>query len=128
MIDNLFQGLFDGELAARISISDFLLCLGTALVLGLVMALAYMRHTRYTRSFVVTLALLPAVVCVVIMMVNGNVGTGVAVTEGSDSLVTLRMPIDLSALVIYLGSNSAKISTTGAPGPQTDSNGVSWTD
>ena len=89
MIDNLFQGLFDGELAARISISDFLLCLGTALVLGLVMALAYTRRTRYTRSFVVTLALLPAVVCVVIMMVNGNVGTGVAVA-GAFSLVRFR--------------------------------------
>ena len=89
MIDNLFQGLFDGELAARISISDFLLCLGTALVLGLVMALAYTRRTRYTRSFVVTLALLPAVVCVVIMMVNGNVGAGVAVA-GAFSLVRFR--------------------------------------
>lgn len=52
---------------------------GTALALGLIMAFAYMYRTRYTKSFVVTLALLPAVVCVVIMMVNGNVGTGVAV-------------------------------------------------
>ena len=127
-MNNLFRGLFDGELATVISITDFLLCLGTAMALGLVMAAAYMYRTRYTKSFVTTLALLPGVVCVVIMLVNGNVGTGVAVTEGSDSLVTLRMPMDLSALVIYLGSNSAKISTTGAPGPQTDSNGVSWAD
>ena len=53
------------------------------------MALAYMYRTRYTKSFVVTLALLPAVVCVVIMMVNGNVGTGVAVA-GAFSLVRFR--------------------------------------
>ena len=45
--------------------------------------------TRCTRSFVVTLALLPAVVCVVIMMVNGNVGTGVA-EAGAFSLVRFR--------------------------------------
>ncbi|MGN0205016.1 MAG: DUF4956 domain-containing protein, partial [Coprococcus sp.] len=42
-----------------------------------------------TKSFVATLALLPAVVCVIIMMVNGNVGTGVAVA-GAFSLVRFR--------------------------------------
>lgn len=89
MIDQLFGGLFDGELASVIGVSDFLLCLGTAIVLGLVMALCYMFRTRYTKSFVVTLALLPAVVCVVIMLVNGNVGTGVAVA-GAFSLVRFR--------------------------------------
>ena len=89
MINTLFQGLFDGELASVISVSDFLSCLGTAMVLGLVMALSYMFRTRYTKSFVVTLALLPAVVCVVIMLVNGNVGTGVAVA-GAFSLVRFR--------------------------------------
>ena len=88
-MDAFFKGIFDGELAAVISISDFLLCLGTALVLGFVMAACYMFRTRYTKSFVVTLALLPAVVCVVIMLVNGNVGTGVAVA-GAFSLVRFR--------------------------------------
>jgi len=53
------------------------------------MAFAYMYRTRYTKSFVITLALLPAVVCVVIMLVNGNVGTGVAVA-GAFSLVRFR--------------------------------------
>lgn len=48
-----------------------------------------MYRIRYTKSFVATLALLPAVVCVVIMMVNGNVGTGVAVA-GAFSLVRFR--------------------------------------
>ena len=77
MLDNLFGGLFDTDLTTVISVTDFLLCLGCSLVLGLVMAFAYMYRTRYTKSFVITLALLPAVVCVVIMLVNGNVGTGV---------------------------------------------------
>ena len=89
MLENLFRGLFDTELTMVISVTDFLLCLGCSLVLGLVMAFAYMYRTRYTKSFVITLALLPAVVCVVIMLVNGNVGTGVAVA-GAFSLVRFR--------------------------------------
>ena len=89
MLENLFRGLFDSELTSVISLTDFMLCLGASLVLGLVMAFAYMYRTRYTKSFVITLALLPAVVCVVIMLVNGNVGTGVAVA-GAFSLVRFR--------------------------------------
>lgn len=78
-MESLFRGLFDSELTTVIRVTDFMLCLGLSLVLGLIMAVSYMYRTRYTKSFVVTLALLPAVVCVVIMLVNGNVGTGVAV-------------------------------------------------
>ena len=89
MLENLFKGLFDTDLVTVISVTDFLLCLGCSLALGLVMAFAYMYRTRYTKSFVITLALLPAVVCVVIMLVNGNVGTGVAVA-GAFSLVRFR--------------------------------------
>ena len=89
MLENLFKGLFDTDFTTVISVTDFLLCLGCSLVLGLVMAFAYMYRTRYTKSFVITLALLPAVVCVVIMLVNGNVGTGVAVA-GAFSLVRFR--------------------------------------
>ena len=89
MLDTFFQGLFDADFTTVISVTDFLLCLGVSLVLGLGMAFVYMFRTRYIKSFVVTLALLPAVVCVVIMMVNGNVGTGVAVA-GAFSLVRFR--------------------------------------
>ncbi len=89
MPDTLFRGLFDTDLTAVITVTDFLLCMGVSLVLGLVMAFSYMYRTRYTKSFVITVALLPAVVCVVIMMVNGNVGTGVAVA-GAFSLVRFR--------------------------------------
>lgn len=89
MFSSLFQGLFDSDFTTVITVTDFLLCLGFSLVLGLVMALAYMYRSRYTKSFTVTLALLPAVVCMVIMMVNGNVGTGVAVA-GAFGLVRFR--------------------------------------
>lgn len=89
MIDNLFRGLFDADMTVVITPAEFLTCLGVSLGIGLILAALYQYHTRYTRSFVVTLALLPAVVCVVIMMVNGNVGTGVAVA-GTFSLVRFR--------------------------------------
>ena len=89
MLENLFKGLFDTNLTTVISVTDFILCLGTSLVIGIILALSYMYRTRYTKSFVITLALLPAVVCVVIMMVNGNVGTSVAVA-GAFSLVRFR--------------------------------------
>lgn len=89
MFENLFKGLFDSDFTAVISVTDFLVCLIVSLVIGVLITLAYMYRTRYTKSFVVTLSLLPAVVCVVIMMVNGNVGTGVAVA-GAFSLVRFR--------------------------------------
>ncbi|MGN0295312.1 MAG: DUF4956 domain-containing protein [Lachnospiraceae bacterium] len=89
MPDTLFRGLFDTDMTSVISLTDFLLCMGSSLLIGLILALGYMYRSRYTKSFIVTLALLPAVVCVIIMMVNGNVGTGVAVA-GAFSLVRFR--------------------------------------
>ena len=88
-MEAIFKGIFDNELTQLIRVEDFLLCLGVSLVLGLIMSLVYMFKNAYTKSFLVTLALLPAVVCVVIMMVNGNIGAGVAVA-GAFSLVRFR--------------------------------------
>lgn len=89
MFDNLFRGLFDSDMTAVISVTDFLLCVGCSLAIGLMLALMYAWRTQTSRSFLATLALLPSAVCVVIMMVNGNVGTGVAVA-GAFSLVRFR--------------------------------------
>ena len=89
MLNSFFRGLFDTDMTNVISVSDFLLCMSCSLIIGLILALGYMYRSRYTKSFIVTLALLPTVVCVVIMMVNGNVGAGVAVA-GAFSLVRFR--------------------------------------
>ncbi len=89
MTNSIFNGLFDTQMTNIISVKDFLLCFGCALLCGLILIAGYMCRSRYTKSFLVTLALLPAVVCVVIMMVNGNVGAGVAVA-GAFSLVRFR--------------------------------------
>ena len=88
-MNNLFKGIFDTAAVATISVDKFLICVAIALLCGIVLAFCYAHRTRYTRSFLATLAMLPAVVCVVIMMVNGNVGAGVAVA-GAFSLVRFR--------------------------------------
>lgn len=98
MLDSLFRGLFDSDITVVIRVTDFLLCLGCSLLLGLALAFAYMFRTRYTKSFVVTLALLPAVVCVVILLVNGNVGTAKEITT-----LFLAMGAGLIAGMGYLG-------------------------
>lgn len=87
--EGIFKGLFDNEFTTLIDVKDFLLCIGTAILAGAVIALCYTYRTRYTQSFVITLTLLPAVVAVVIMMVNGNIGAGIAVA-GAFSLVRFR--------------------------------------
>lgn len=89
MLNTIFQGIFDTQSTVVISVPEFLLCIGVTLVIGLGLAAAYTYRNRYTRSFLATLAMLPAIVCVVIMMVNGNVGAGVAVA-GAFSLVRFR--------------------------------------
>ena len=89
MFHTIFGGIFDSEPASVVVISDFLICLAISLLIGLLLAGIYTYHNRYTKGFLVTLATLPSVVCVVIMMVNGNIGTGVAVA-GAFSLVRFR--------------------------------------
>jgi uncharacterized membrane protein YhiD involved in acid resistance len=62
---------------------------GSSLALGTIIAYFYMFRSNYNKPYVVTIALLPAIVGAVIAIVNGNVGTGVAVM-GAFSLVRFR--------------------------------------
>lgn len=86
MFTNLYNTLMG---TTTISISKFLLPVMASLFLGLLFALIYMFKKHSSKSFVRTLAILPAIVCVVIMAVNGNIGAGVAVA-GAFSLVRFR--------------------------------------
>lgn len=87
MLDSTFKAIYDAT--TGITLGSFLYCLFAALILGAVMALVYGIKNTHTGSFSVTLALLPAAVAVVIMLVNGNLGAGVAVA-GAFSLVRFR--------------------------------------
>ena len=89
MLETIFRGVFDTQLTNTITPEQFLLCVGASLVIGLVLCVLMLWHARPSAGFAITLATLPAVVCVVIMMVNGNVGAGVAVA-GAFSLVRFR--------------------------------------
>lgn len=60
-----------------------------SLLLGLTIAFVCQIHNAYNKSFTLTLIMLPAIVQVIIMMVNGNIGVGVAVA-GAFSLVKFR--------------------------------------
>lgn len=67
----------------------FLLATLCSLVIGVFIAFMYTIKNSYSKSYIITLALLPAIVQVVIMLVNGNIGAGVAVA-GAFSLVRFR--------------------------------------
>ncbi len=86
-LDLTFASLYNS--LTGITMRAFLICVAAALILGIVMALVYCFRTVHSASFAITLALLPATVAVVIMMVNGNLGAGVAVA-GAFSLVRFR--------------------------------------
>lgn len=90
MLDSLFASILTtSSAAATLSLGKLLLCTATSLALGAAIAAIHTFRNRYTKGFVMTLALLPAVVQMVILMVNGNLGTGVAVA-GAFSLVRFR--------------------------------------
>ena len=82
MFDSIFV---KGSLTA----GSVLLTLGLALALGFAGAFYYIRKNTATRSFAFTLALLPLITATVIMVVNGNLGAGIAVA-GSFSLIRFR--------------------------------------
>ena len=72
-----------------ITFAEIAICTGVSLVLGVVIAAVYMFRATYTKNFIITIALMPVLVQSVIMVVNGNLGTGVAVM-GAFSLVRFR--------------------------------------
>ncbi|WP_122644928.1 DUF4956 domain-containing protein [Enterococcus mediterraneensis] len=83
MLSSLFES------GTSIQWSDLLICILVSLALGLLVARVHMVRNVYTKSFVVTLAVLPVLVQSVIMLVNGNLGTGLAVV-GAFSLIRFR--------------------------------------
>ena len=72
-----------------LTIQDVLLCTAVSLVLGLLVAVLYGYQGACSKNFMMTIVLLPMLVQMVIMLVNGNLGTSVAVL-GAFSLVRFR--------------------------------------
>lgn len=85
----MLNTLFASVITTTVNWQAILLCTLSSLILGIAATGIYCYKNMYTKSFVVTLALLPAMVQIVIMLVNGNLGAGVAVM-GAFSLVRFR--------------------------------------
>lgn len=81
----MFSSIINGSL----NVYSGLICFIVAIILGLVISYVNMFTNRYSKNFSITLAVLPLLVSIVIIMVNGNLGAGVAVA-GAFSLIRFR--------------------------------------
>jgi len=81
----MLKSIFSGE----ITIPIVLICLSVSIVLGLIIAFVHKKTTRCSKNFLITLSVLPSIVAIVMIMVNGNLGTSVAIL-GAFSLVRFR--------------------------------------
>lgn len=83
----MFTSIIDTT--SNFAVSDAALITLSSVVFGLLIALTYISRGKCSKNYAITLVLLPAIVQVVIMMVNGSVGTGIAIA-GAFSLVRFR--------------------------------------
>lgn len=88
MLDQLFNSIYSST-EVKINLLALLFSLAISLVLGIILAKVYKHQTIYTKEFVITLSLLPTIVSMIIFLVNGNLGTSVAVA-GTFSLIRFR--------------------------------------
>ena len=84
----MFESILNSE-SGTFSVTSELICLGVALILGILVALTHAAEGRTNKKFLIALAVMPMLVQVVITMVNGNLGTSVAVL-GTFSLIRFR--------------------------------------
>ncbi|MBR1416929.1 MAG: DUF4956 domain-containing protein [Bacilli bacterium] len=81
--------MFSSILESNLTIKSFAICLLVALALGFIVAFIHKKTTKSNKNFVTTLLILPSLVTTVILLVNGNLGTSVAVL-GAFSLIRFR--------------------------------------
>lgn len=85
---NLFNSIFNNATASADPF-QLLLAMMVSLVLGLALTWTYQYRTLYTREFAISLTLLPCLMTLVIFLVNGSLGTSIAVA-GTFSLIRFR--------------------------------------
>ena len=97
--------MFNSIIGSSLTVSGFFICSAVSVILGLLTAAVFSFRNRSTSSFTLTLALLPIAVQLVIMHVNGNIGTGVAIA-GAFGLVRFRSAAgkgrDIAAIFIAM--------------------------
>lgn len=86
---SLLDNIFADPLTDVFTLDQFLLVTFCGLFVGAMIGVFYAVFNKYSESFVSTVALLPAVVAVVILVVNDNIGMGIAVA-GAFALIRFR--------------------------------------
>lgn len=81
--------MFNSILSDGLNVTNVIICVAVSMAAGVAIAFTYKFKSPHSQNFVLTLIFLPVIVQAVIMMVNGNIGTGVAVM-GAFSLVRFR--------------------------------------
>ena len=84
----MFNTIFDTT-ATGLDIKTALIAAGAALLIGLMLAITHMKISQTSKGFLVTLATLPLLVMAVMIMINGNLGTSIAIL-GAFSLIRFR--------------------------------------
>lgn len=84
----MLKSLFSST-SSSVEISSILICTLVSIILGGIIAFTHKKTSKYSKNFLVTLAILPVLVQTVMIMVNGNLGTSVAIV-GAFSLVRFR--------------------------------------
>ena len=85
----MLNSIFGSNTSSSIGLTEVLISMIIAIILGFLIALTHKKTSRYSKNFLITVSLLPILVDAVMLMVNGNLGTSVAIM-GAFSLVRFR--------------------------------------
>ena len=81
--------MFESVINGKLNITSALICILSSVILGLIISIVHMKTSKYSKNYIITLAIIPLLVSTIMIMVNGNLGTGVAIA-GAFSLVRFR--------------------------------------
>ena len=84
--------MLNSVLSSEITLVSFLICIFSSIVLGVLAALVFNAGSHHSGSWTQSIAMLPSVVTLVIMLVNGNIGAGLAVA-GTFAMVRFRSAV-----------------------------------
>ena len=84
-----------------LTITSAMICIISSIVLGLIIAVSYIKTSKYRKNFIITLSVLPLLVGTIMIMVNGNLGTSIAIV-GAFSLVRFRSLPGTSKEILYV--------------------------
>ena len=85
----MLNSIFESSTVSSIGIVELFISLFVAIILGFMISLVHKYTSKYSKNFLITITLLPILVETVMLMVNGNLGTSIAIM-GAFSLVRFR--------------------------------------